>query len=44
MLSVDYRQVRAELQQKEATLRQEVEKTKSLVVQVHKQYSKKYTV
>lgn len=37
MLSVDYRQVRAELQKLEGQLRQEVEKTKSLITQLEQE-------
>ncbi|CAL8142817.1 unnamed protein product [Orchesella dallaii] len=37
MLSVDYRQVRAELQKLEGQLRQEVEKTKSLLTQIEQE-------
>lgn len=37
MLSVDYRQVRAELQKMEGQLRQEVDKTKGLLVQLEQE-------
>lgn len=37
MLSVDYRQVRAELQKLEGQLRQEIEKTKGLLVQLEQE-------